>query len=456
MIENGIRAVGTVCVCLVANPRFTVVLPALCLVFWRIHSFTKTGFLEVDRLRESLYSPIMSHFGESLRGCVTIRAFKATNRFTLQSHDRMDKKEAAVWAEEHMRMWLDVRMQCGVATPLIALSALLAILGQSASSNFSVAAAGLAIQYAGRITDELISVVENFTWVGAQCVGIEKVCEYIDLPPEEPRAVVSNAQKEHELAIPPPEWPDNGHIVLRDITLTYRPGLEPALKGITATINAGEHIGIVGRTGAGKSSLTLAILRLADQVTGRCEIDGVETGSIPLMVLRQRIAIIPQEATSKLSLSTIIMLATSTLCSDVVNGTVFAGDIRHNLDPLGTHTDDVLTRALEEVSLADVVKDAVRTHVIYISKIREELSHRRGSSGRPGRYGIRRRCKLFARPTAAVWCSSSSPEEERRGNVGRSHCFVRCCDGRKHPSCHPEGIPRLHCAHNCTQTEHSR
>jgi ATP-binding cassette subfamily C (CFTR/MRP) protein 1 len=204
----------------------------------------------------------------------------------------MDKKEAAVWVEEHMRMWLDVRMQCGVATPLIALSALLAIMGRTASSNISVAAAGLAIQYAGRITDELISVVENFTWVGAQCVGIEKVCDYIDLPPEKP------AVPESQLIAPPAEWPSAGRMVMRDITLTYRPGLEPALKGITCTIEAGEHIGIVGRTGAGKSSLTLAILRMADQVTGTCEIDGVDIAHIPLSTLRQRVAIIPQEATS--------------------------------------------------------------------------------------------------------------------------------------------------------------
>ena len=154
MVENGIRAVGTVCVCLVANPRFTAVLPVLCFVFWRIHSFTKMGFLEADRLRESLYSPIMSHFGESLRGCVTIRAFNDSERFTLKSHQHMDKKEAAVWAEEHMRMWLDVRMQCGVATPLIAMSSLLAILGRNTASNFSVAAAGLAACLTAQDTQE--------------------------------------------------------------------------------------------------------------------------------------------------------------------------------------------------------------------------------------------------------------------------------------------------------------
>jgi ABC-type multidrug transport system fused ATPase/permease subunit len=85
MIENGIRAVGTICVCLLANPRFTAVLPVLTVVFWRIHTFTKTGFLEVDRLRESLYSPVMTHFGESLRGCTTIRAFTDSERFIQKS-----------------------------------------------------------------------------------------------------------------------------------------------------------------------------------------------------------------------------------------------------------------------------------------------------------------------------------------------------------------------------------
>ena len=125
----------------------------------------RAGFLEVDRLRETLYSPIMSHFGESLRGCVTIRAFKDSARFTAKSHNLMDKKETAVISQELFRLWLDVRMQCGVATPLIAFSSLLAILGKTRASSISVAAAGLGIQYAGRITDELISVTENFTWV---------------------------------------------------------------------------------------------------------------------------------------------------------------------------------------------------------------------------------------------------------------------------------------------------
>ena len=126
--------------------------------------------------------------------------------------------------------------------------------------------------------------------VGAQCVGIEKVCEYIDLPPEE------STTPDAEQLLPPAEWPSQGKLVLRDVKLTYRPGLQPALRGVTCSIEAGEKIGIVGRTGAGKSSLTLAILRMADQVSGLVEIDGVDTSQISLNTLRRRVAIIPQGA----------------------------------------------------------------------------------------------------------------------------------------------------------------
>jgi hypothetical protein len=113
---------------------------------YRIHMFTKVAFLEVDRLRETLYSPIMSHFKETLSGCVTIRAYKDCGRFVLKSHMHMDDKETAVWAQELFKLWLDVRMQCGVATPLVAISSLLAVVGRSGASQVGVAAAGLAIQ----------------------------------------------------------------------------------------------------------------------------------------------------------------------------------------------------------------------------------------------------------------------------------------------------------------------
>ena len=170
------------------------------------------------------------------------------------------------------------------------------------------------------------------------------------MPPEE------STTPDAEQLLPPAEWPSQGKLVLRDVKLTYRPGLQPALRGVTCSIQAGEKIGIVGRTGAGKSSLTLAILRMADQVSGLVEIDGVDTSQISLNTLRRRVAIIPQgEHASPRPLHSAFSPLIPLL---LVEATMFAGDIRHNLDPLNANSDDVLSAALAEVGLVDVVKDA--------------------------------------------------------------------------------------------------
>jgi ATP-binding cassette subfamily C (CFTR/MRP) protein 1 len=202
---------------------------------------------------------------------------------------------------------------------VVTLASVLAVLNNNGSVG--VAAAALTIQYAGRITNELGSMTENLTLVSSKAVDVERVFEYIDLEPEE--------------AIAPPQpdaaWPTRGEVVMKAVTLRYRPELEPALKGVSCVIRPGEKIGICGRTGAGKSSLTLAMLRLADEVGGTIEIDGVDTASVPLHTLRSRIAMIPQEAT------------------------MFAGDIRGNLTPLGV-PDAELWAALEQVELGEPVR----------------------------------------------------------------------------------------------------
>ena len=112
--------------------------------------------------------------------------------------------------------------------------------------------------------------------------------------------------------------PDRWLVLYLQVMLRYRPGLPPALKAVTWTINAGEKIGICGRTGAGKSSITVAMLRLADELGGKILIDGIDHTSMALSELRGRLALIPQEAT------------------------MFAGDVRLNLDPLGLHKDSEL------------------------------------------------------------------------------------------------------------------
>eukprot|EP01052_Picozoa_sp_SAG31_P022292 SAG31_NODE_1766_length_7315_cov_2.439302_6_plen_492_part_00 len=176
----------------------------------------------------------------------------------------------------------------------------------------------------------LIWLVRSFTDTETMAVSVERVREYATLEPEErqpnPRLVSAKDKLEG--------WPASGKVEWQGVSLRYRHDLDPALCDMNVTIEAGEHVGVCGRTGAGKSSFTVAMLRLADRIDGVIKIDGVDTSTIGLQTLRRGIALIPQDAT------------------------MFQGSVRVNLDPLHAHTDDELWRALRSVELVNVVVNA--------------------------------------------------------------------------------------------------
>ncbi|KAG8535535.1 hypothetical protein GDO81_028334 [Engystomops pustulosus] len=153
-------------------------------------------------------------------------------------------------------------------------------------------------------------------------VSVERAEEYSTTLPSEPTQGTVTVR---------PEWPHCGCIEFRDAVLCYRPGLPNALDGVNFTIRAGEKIGIVGRTGSGKSTLFLALFRMMELNSGSILIDDVSTGGLSLDVLRSRLAIIPQDAF------------------------LLSGSVRENLDPLSHHTDVELLDVLGQCHLQDVV-----------------------------------------------------------------------------------------------------
>lgn len=172
--------------------------------------------------------------------------------------------------------------------------------------------------------------------VANQLMAVERVLEYTVLTPE---ANLSNdgygskrvkKDKNNQLVLPvpfaPKNWPTEGCIRFRDVYMRYADEDPPVLKGLNLVINPRYKVGIVGRTGAGKSSLISALFRLA-KVEGVIEIDDVDTGSICLEDLRRRISIIPQDPV------------------------LFSGTLRRNLDPFNEFSDDGVWSALEEVWL---------------------------------------------------------------------------------------------------------
>lgn len=155
-------------------------------------------------------------------------------------------------------------------------------------------------------------------------MGVERVLEYSDLDTE--------AEWDIEGTRPSKQWPEAGAIDFADYSTRYRPGLDLVVRGLDINIQAGEKVGIVGRTGAGKSSLTLALFRLIEPAAGSIKIDGIDVATLGLHQLRQRLTIIPQDPV------------------------LFAGTIRFNLDPFDAYGDDQLFECLELAHLKDFVK----------------------------------------------------------------------------------------------------
>lgn len=178
------------------------------------------------------------------------------------------------------------------------------------------------MSYALQITQSLNWIVRQTVEVETNIVSVERVLEYARLPSEAPEIISKNR--------PPVSWPSKGAVSFNNYSTKYREGLDLVLKDVNLSIKSHEKVGVVGRTGAGKSSLTLALFRIIEPVGGDVTIDNISTSSIGLMDLRRRLAIIPQDAA------------------------LFEGTIRDNLDPSHVHDDTELWSALGESSKAVV------------------------------------------------------------------------------------------------------
>jgi len=189
--------------------------------------------------------------------------------------------------------------------------------------NINPGLAGLSVSYALQVTGALNMVVRMTSDLETYVVSVERILEYADCPKEAPPIVENNR--------PSRSWPDSGAVEFVDYSTRYRPGLDLVIKGIDCSVNPGEKVGIVGRTGAGKSSLTLALFRIIESAMGRINIDNINISNIGLKDLRSKLTIIPQDPV------------------------LFSGTLRMNLDPFESHSDDEVWDSLKQAHLKDYV-----------------------------------------------------------------------------------------------------
>ncbi|CAO3570415.1 unnamed protein product [Mortierella alpina] len=358
VLVSALNLIGTLITIAIATPMFIFVLPPLGVLYWTLQTYFLRTSSILKRLEGITKSPIYQQFIESLHGASSIRAMNLQERFTLENARRIDQFANAHFTWAMTNRWLNVRLEAMTAFTIV-VAATLAVLNKGTISSSMV---GLSLSFTLMLADYVIWFLRLFCLFQGHLVAVERVHEY----------TVKNTEAPLVTGVPiPAAWPDKGHIVFKNYSTRYREGMDLVLKDVSFEVKPTEKVGIVGRTGAGKSSLTLALFRIIEAADsywaqaseqegaakdrrhahllkkdpgqgsletmsssrhlggGSIEIDGLDISTLGLRALRKQLAIIPQDPT------------------------LFAGTVRDNLDPFAEMGDSELWLALERAHLKD-------------------------------------------------------------------------------------------------------
>uniref|UniRef100_T1JAN3 ABC-type xenobiotic transporter n=1 Tax=Strigamia maritima TaxID=126957 RepID=T1JAN3_STRMM len=310
--------IGTIIVTCYSLPWILLLVIPLIAVYLNIQNYYRHTSREIKRLSAVTLSPIYSHFSETLSGLTSIRAFRVETKFRKENEEYLERSQRVLFSSQAAGQWLSFCLQL-IGVVLVTGVTLLVIV-----TPVSISLAGLAISYGLTITGYLGGVVTSFTETEKEMVNAERALEYINGIDTEKWKGTLNV---------PPDWPSHGCITFSRVYLQYREHLPYSLFGVSFRIEPGEKIGIVGRTGAGKSSLLKVLFRLVEIKKGEILIDDVNIQFVDLKKLRSSMAIIPQDPF------------------------LFSGTVKQNIDPEDVHTDAELLQALEQCHLGEIIQN---------------------------------------------------------------------------------------------------
>ncbi|KFQ72303.1 Canalicular multispecific organic anion transporter 2, partial [Phaethon lepturus] len=304
-------SLSTMIVIIASTPLFAVVIVPLAILYFFVQRFYVATSRQLKRLESVSRSPIYSHFSETVSGASVIRAYRRVKSFVDISDLKVDENQKSYYPGIVSNRWLGVRVEF-VGNCIVLFAALFAVIGKN---SLNAGLVGLSVSYALQVTLSLNWMVRMTSELETNIVAVERIKEYSETETEAPWIIEGKS--------PPEDWPSKGELEFVNYSVRYRKGLDLVLKGLNLQVHGGEKIGIVGRTGAGKSSMTLCLFRILEAVKGEIKIDGVKISEIGLHDLRSRLTIIPQDPV------------------------LFSGTLRMNLDPFNKYSDEEIWKALE-------------------------------------------------------------------------------------------------------------
>eukprot|EP00927_Polykrikos_kofoidii_P011099 TRINITY_DN14676_c0_g1_i2.p1 TRINITY_DN14676_c0_g1~~TRINITY_DN14676_c0_g1_i2.p1 ORF type:complete len:1325 (-),score=217.80 TRINITY_DN14676_c0_g1_i2:29-4003(-) len=319
------RVSAIVVMCMFVGWYMILLLLPIFYIYAGIAKRSQPAMCALRRMDAARRSPIIHHFSETLAGVTTIRAMNLQAPNFLLQGEKLDKQNQAWYLSVNATKWLGIRLQANGAV-LVGAVAVLCV-ASSSRGKLTAGVAGMALTYALRLTDILTQFTRGTADLERQMVSVERMHKYATALAQEAPLVMAGVNL-------PSQWPSRGDVVLRKVSARYRSELPQVLRRVSMEFHGGERVGIVGRTGCGKSSSLMVLMRLMEPEEGVVTIDGVDISTVGLHTLREKFAVIPQEPT------------------------ILTGSVRFNLDPMGGLADEDIWDALEKADLKPRVEKA--------------------------------------------------------------------------------------------------
>ena len=326
ILGSFIGLVTSVYICFLENRQTIYASPVIALFAYLLLKYFITAGRDLNRLNGISRSPAISLFSETILGITTIRTFKQEKPSKMKFYERLDEHFGVMLYKYGSDNWfcmsLDLISHLYLGFVLIG-----AILG---INSFDAKTVGIMLDYSSDFSEQLLEVFEQGTHVEKSLISLERCDTYTKLPSENYEDEKLSKKKIYSLS--DKSWPNEGKVSYENYSMKYRPNCDLALKEINIEINPKEKIGIVGRTGSGKSSLTLSLFRIVEALSGKIVIDGEKIADIPLKKLRRSISIVPQEPF------------------------LLEGTLKTNLDPLNLYTEQEIDEVLKNVKLYEMLE----------------------------------------------------------------------------------------------------